>query len=277
MDQETIKAIQEAEATSNVNQQRYGALNDDEERGTFMAPKDFVLHDVQKFLPFARRLSGKFRTKSIESFAKYVKANGSSDASRVFTDTEDMLAVAILDAGNLERPGHGEHKVILALEHTPACSAMHGNVDAGLLSQRQLAEFLEDWRDKWVAEDNEGQIDSAAAIAAVRDLTIDAARKLEQKEESLSASRSTFESVSASSKHRLPSVIQFECKPHDGFVARTFTLRLRVRLDDEKARFKLDLANPAVMDEAIGREFASKIADSLKPDVYLIVLGTFER
>lgn len=277
IDKEALEKLQQAAAINALNEQLYDALNNIPNKAVMVAPQDFKLHDLQKFLPTARSMRGRLKTRSLESFAAYVKANGSADTCRVFTDTEEMKAVAILDAGNIDAPGHCEHQATLTLDRTPACSAMHGNVDAGSLSQRQLAEFLEDWSGLWTAKNGEDLIDTASAIAAVRDLTIDAARKLEQKEESLSASRSAFESVTASSKHRLPSTILFTCDPHDGFEQRTFTLRLRVRLDGERARFALDLANPAVMEEAIGNEFAAKIAASLKPEDYLIVLGEFER
>ena len=116
-------------------------------------------------------------------------------------------------------------------------------VDGIAASQRAIAEFLEDWLPHITAYQADSELQAKHVVAAVRNVDIEVARKVENTVESLSESRSAFEQVKASSKHVLPDIIEFRCEPYLGLQSRTFTLRLSVATNDSKPMLTLRIQN----------------------------------
>ena len=105
------------------------------------------------------------------------------------------------------------------------------------LGQRELHDFLEDWRDNTFALYDGATDDGkpySAALAAVRDITIETARSVNSVERDMGATRSAMESVDAKSKLVLPSGFLFKAVPYEGLQERTFTLRLGVNTGGDK-------------------------------------------
>ena len=109
-------------------------------------------------------------------------------------------------------------------------------------------------------------------MLAIRNLTVEAASKAEHKEESLSASRSTFESVKASSEHKLPGTIIFKCKPYPDLAERTFSLRMSVLTNDSKPRFQLRITAL----EQMATEFSVLIREAAEGQLPVLI-GSYSK
>lgn len=223
-------------------------------------PDTFSRHDVETYLPNRIRARGTMQTPYINDFVAYIAANMESGAS-VFVDADNIQAAAVLNLGTPTAPGHADQLAKLSPKRTAAYSALR-NIASNPQTQRDLAEWLEDWLQNWTAIAGEVTVTNGQALLAIRNLTIEAASKAEHKEENLSASRSTFESVQATSAHTLPGVITFKCKPYPDLAEREFKLRLAVLTNDSKPRFSLRITALDEHTEQMATEFAVQIREA---------------
>ena len=289
IDKETLQLMQSADAIDRASMALTRATQYPDKRGLLVLPDSMTPHDIQQYLPTARRRTGTFEAATLASFASYVMDKANVPETEVYVNTEDACARAILDAtvGNGE-PGHMQHTAELQLTFTAPMKALHCAA-AGKISQRDLAEFLETWRGDWsayigypyddprdeVAGELDEELDDGRAIAAIRAVTMESAGRIEQEDRALSASRSAFESVSASSKYVLPSFLQFRVAPFAGFLVHTYDVRIRVLLDGDKIVFKLQMSDYDRVQDVVSREFEQKIRDLL-PSVS-IYFGSYNR
>ena len=232
-DREAIKALSEAQSIAAAAEAVTSALAAD--AAVAMLPSDFTHHDLEKFLPTRRRARGSMKTSSITDFGTYVKSHKEEGAS-VFVAQDTMTATAVLNLGTPAAPGHADNTAVLALKATAAYTALSNIASGHPKSQRDVAEWLEDWANIVTAIDADEQpIHIKHAIAAVRAITIDAARKVESEERSLSATRSALEQVTASSKGQpLPALLSVELEPYMGLEPRTFAVRVGVLTTGDK-------------------------------------------
>lgn len=197
-------------------------------------PQSYATHDMEKYLALRRRARGTMNTISHIEFASYTKDN-IEDKAGVFVDAERMQATAVLNLGTPDEPGHADNLAIYKPPITAAYKALIDITSKGALSQRECAEFMEDWRDYILCVGEDGEfIHDAQAVAAVRSLTIESMQKLESNERNLSADRTAFESVAATSKETIPAKIRFSTEPYFGLLPRDFELRLGVTAKDGK-------------------------------------------
>lgn len=249
-------------------------LNED---GLVALPNTFSTHDLEAMLPFRRRARGTMSTTSLDGFAEYVERYAKAGAG-CFVQSHPLRAVAVLNLGVAEQPGQADDLAILGAEKTPEFEALGDVLTKSKregLTQRELAEWMEDWgmclqcfESSGLIEESEPQIPVKRAVDAVRRITIDSARKVESVEAQLSTDRSAFESVAATSKEgKLPGLLIFGCEPYKGLTGRTFGMRLAVRTGPQE-RPSLTLAlhpirHQLVLD-LIAQEFADKVATRLE-------------
>ena len=239
-------------------------------------PQDFAVQDLEKFNEIRRRARGSMNTSAIADFARYVKARAEKGAS-VFVDAATMRGVAVLNLGTAERPGHADNTATLTAERTAAYAALLKAAQAPL-SQRDMAEFLEDWAAHLEAcHGAEGAaIELKHAVDAVRRVTIEAARKVESTEGKLSAEKSAFESVRArSDAGALPTQLRFYCEPFKGLTPRGFDVRVAVRTGGEAPAFVLRVVKAEENAEQMAQEFAALIAAVLV-DGPTVLLGSYQ-
>jgi uncharacterized protein YfdQ (DUF2303 family) len=116
---------------------------------------------------------------------------------------------------------------------------------------------------------------SPKAIAAVRAITVESARKVESVEQTLSAERTAFESIKADSKNQpLPGLIHFTCEPYLGFEGRTFALRVAVHPSEKSVTLSLRMAQAEKHEEEIAAELAAKVGTELTGTAP-VMLGTY--
>ena len=258
-DKEAIQALQEGEsitAASTAVQAALGAT-----ASVAALPNDFQLHSLESYQPTRRRARATVSTRFIAPFAVYAKAYATAGAA-VFIDPANLSATAVLDLGTVEEPGHADHKAVLEPARTAAYAALLA-ASSKPLTQQELAEFFEDWTGQVQFFNEAGDISPKQAVAAVRRITIEALQKVESEEQSLSANRSAFESVSATSKEPLPTTIYFKTQPYADLAERTFVLRLSVLTGEKTPRLRLRIQKAELHDEEIATDFGAKLTATL--------------
>lgn len=225
------------------------------------------------------RYRGKFATQNLTAFADYVVATVDNNAPRTpaagFIDPDHASAVAYFNLGDHEHPGHGDNTAALTLKPTAAYAALLATTQRAL-DQRTLHDFLEDWRDNiTVLVDGQPRDNGIAnALAAVRDITVEQARKVQHVERDFGATRSAMESVDARSTLTLPSGFEFRAVPYEGLQERIFRLRLGVNTGGDKLSLTLRIQQADQLSEDIARDFLARLEAKLGTASTLI-LGTF--
>jgi len=235
-------------------------------------PNDFQVHDLEKLLPTRRRARGTMDTSSIADFAAYVAQHQEAGAA-VFVSPSAMVANAVLNLGTPSAPGHADNRAQFKPRATAAYSALAQVANGQAMDQQRAAEFLEDWAHIITCFHEATELSPGKAVSAVRSITIDALRKVEATEKQLSASKSAFESVTASSTETLPTHVYFKCVPFHEFEERTFVMRLGIRTSDKPA-LTLRIINREKHDEDMASELRAKV-DAAITDGLPVLVGDY--
>ncbi len=225
-------------------------------------PSEFTLHDLEQYAEGRRHARGTFTTPFVAAFCAYVRQHAEAGAT-AFIDAAKMQASAVLNLGTPGEPGHADNVANLAPTKTAPYAALC-NATVMRLSQRDAAEFLEDWQAFIECADDAGPIKTSQAIAAVRRITIESMQRAESSEQSLSAERSALESVAAKSKEPLPTFINFTCKPYAELAERRFTLRLGILTGDKVPSLVLRLVKAEEHAEEMANELAGLVGKGLQ-------------
>lgn len=238
--------------------------------------EDVKVHDLEHFLPSRRRARGTMQTAYVTPFAQYATAYADPGAA-VFVDAEHMAATAVLDLGTKETPGHTDHRAKLQPTKTAAYQALLV-INGRAQGQQQLAEFVEDWNITAQMKffNSEGEIQTGKALAAIRRITVENLRKVDSEEQQLSANRTAFESVKATSQEPIPTLIYYTCKPYADLAARTFVLRLSILTSDKAPSLVLRIQNLEEHVEAMGNELATLVQDAIK-GAMPVLLGSYSK
>jgi uncharacterized protein YfdQ (DUF2303 family) len=226
--------------------------------GIVALPDSMKVHDLEHALPTRRHARGTMNTPFVEPFAQYTKQHAEAGAC-VFIHATDMQATAVLNLGEPDQPGHADNLAKLTPIKTAAYQALLA-ITRGPINQQQAAEFFEDWAGELEFYTDDAQITPKQAVGAVRRITIEALAKIESEEQSLSANRSAFESVTASSKEPIPTRIYFKCQPYADLASRTFVLRLGVLTGEKTPRLVLRMLKA----EEHAEEMAEELGDLIR-------------
>ena len=272
-DKDAIKELAQAEAITAAAKAVAGSFEAD--KAIVALPSEFTVHDLEKNLPLRRRARGIMTTSSVAPFAEYVEQHKEPGAA-VFVDQDAMTAVAVLNLGTPDQPGHADNIAKMVAKRLAAFTALLQHANGGGLAQAKAAEFMEDWPGYFKFFKDAGEITAGQAIAAVRKLTIEAMRKLEATEQQLSATRSAFESVSATSTEPLPTTIYFNCVPYHGLKERQFVLRLGVLTSSKDPAIVLRIVNKEQHDEEMAAELAVLVDSSLTASGVPVMVGKYQ-
>lgn len=269
---EAIKELRVDQATAASRESIEKALTGS---GAAALHQDFKLCDLESYMSNRRRLRGTMTTSCVEDFIAYSVKNKEPGAS-IFIDADSMSASAVLNIGTTDKPGHADNVAKLTAYTTAAYAALT-EINGMQRTQRDIAEFIEDWAANISCMHNGEDLPTPKAASAVRNITIDMARKIESEERSLSASKSTMDSVTASSKDTLPTEIRFKCVPFKDMTERTFALRLSVITSRELPALCLRIIKLEEHKEQMAYEMADKIKQSLegKDEEIGVLLGKY--
>lgn len=253
---EAIQELSKAQAISAASNAL--AHVNDSDLATVALPNDFNVHDFEKFLLVRRRARGIMVTSNAPDFASYVDKHAEIGVC-IFIQQDKMTAVAVLNMGTPAAPGHTDNTATLAPKKTAAYTALKSIATGTGCTQQKMAEFLEDWPTQITCFNDAGVITPPKAIAAIRKITIENLKKRENSEAQLSASKSAFESVTATSTEPLPTTIYFRTVPFHGLQAREFVLRLGILSGGDKPAVNLRIINQEQHDEDMAVELAELV------------------
>lgn len=280
-DKESIELLQEGASISQASNAVAYAFESNHQ--VVALPVHFKEHDLEQYLPRRRRARGTVTTEALASFAEYFTGHAEAGAT-VFVDKDAMKAVGVLNLGKSAEPGHADNKAVLALKSVTAYDAFRKIANGQGQTQAAVAEWMEDWQDLILCSSHadDGELETQCigigrAIAAIRAITIEAARKVESEEGQLSASRSAFESVKASSRHTLPTHIYFKTEPYVGLQERTFVLRLGILTTGDKTSIVLRPVKIEAHEQEMAEEFACIMAESLEKTDYPVLIGSYSK
>lgn len=269
---ETVQKLQQADAIRAAD----ATIPDDIAQHALLVHQEFSLTDLEHLQANRRRARGTFKTPFVTSFCEYVMQH-QEEGCTVFLNPVKLGAVAVLNMGTPEQPGHADNTA--ELEMTPTAeyfALLNACGSAGSKTQQAVAEFLEDWQTLITCYDESGAfIDVRKAVAAIRAITLDNLRKVESKVHQLNASQSTFESVAATSEQPIPTRMVFTCVPYFGLAERRFEVRVGVTTTNDKPGLTLRL----VKQEAIVQDMCSEVGDQITDHIKEcpIVTGTYSR
>lgn len=276
IDTDTLHQISQGPAIDAADRATHGALPG--VAGILALPDNFETHDMENRMPLRRRARGDMTTSVIDHFAAYVAAHKEAGAS-VFVDSDAMTACAVLNLGTPAAPGHADNTATFKPKATAAFKALRELTNGMSKTQRQVAEYMEDWSDilKCLVpggEDGPTEIANKHAVAAIRTVTIEALQKSESTDQNLSASRSTLDSVKASSgANPLPIRLEIKCCPYLGMEERTFALRLVVHLDTKAPTFSLHMVKSEEHAEQIAEDLVGKVSTAINNSVPVMIGG----
>lgn len=224
-------------------------------------PNGFALHDIEHIYPNRLRLRGTMETPCLADFAEYLPKDS---GAKCFVDHQSMRAIAVINMGTVDAPGHADDTAEYKPTQTAAYAAVLGaHGKSSRFSQREMAEWLEDWIDELEFFNADQAIDKRHAITAIRNVDIAAATKHSHSVEALSESRSAFDSVTASSANPLPTLLYFKCLPYTDLDERNFVLRLHLHLSSDKPQFSVTIQRLEQHRQDMAAELADKVRAAL--------------
>lgn len=240
--------------------------------------KDFQVQSLEKYMAARTRLRGSFSTYLPDEFARYFAQN-KAEGTAVFINPDGMQARAIFNLGNQEEPGHCDHIAKLALKATREYQALM-ELDMGAArTQRDMANWFEDWRYCITAYDSDGnEIGIKRVIAAIRHIEISASYKADHQDGDFNAKKTTMEQVETSSRHTLPESFLFSCNPYHGLMRRDIHVRLYVVTGGEKPKLGARIVSKELVIESVQNEFSLLINETFEKfgiDGHSIFIGEF--
>lgn len=237
--------------------------------------KDIILlsdsarvHDLEKFSATKRRMSGSFKTSSIASLTEFAKStineSAEIDSPSCFI-SDDGHAKLIFNFGSTEKPLHQDLGANINLKKTAVFTEISRLKDERL-NQRELAEFIEDFHIYTTALDKDGkEINQSVAIAAIRNMSIESSKSVNQTTEEYKDTSSAFASVEAKFKDATPAYLKFEIPAFNEIDERVFIFRISVITSDDRIKLALRCPSWDEVIESINIEFQEKLSQNLDP------------
>lgn len=265
MDGSAIEKLQIADQITKANSALSERFTSNQPRVVALH-KDFAIQNLESFEPNRARFRGNFSTAEPDAFANYALSKSAPKAG-CFINAQNMSAQLIFNLGTQELPGHCDDKARLSLEMTAPYKALLAVADKRL-SQKEVAEFIEDWRKLMSAsseEDADGNttvIPLAKAIYAIRKITIEQKATTESETRNFGATNSSMDSIDVKSADMPPAYLHFTCEPYRGLAVRTFNLRLSV-ITDRQPSLTLRIVRHETEQEEMAKEFEAIINTKL--------------
>lgn len=224
---------------------------------------------IEHLMEGRSRFRGALKTSVLAEFVAYLKRHAGGEG---FIDADNMTATAYLNLGTPDDPGHADWSASLNLKATAAYTALQ-QADGMARSQKQMAEWIEDWSAHLGAVKDGEDISINVALAAIREISIDAKKSVTSTDRDFGASKSSLEEIEARAKGGLPTHFQFRCTPYPGFASREFVLRLSV-ITGESPALKLRIVGKEQAEEDIAQEFKALLLEEIG-DAAELTIGTF--
>ena len=234
-----------------------------------IVPSDHSIESIEHLQASRSRLRGRFKMGKLREFIAYTTERADqfkNSKPAAFVDDQSMTCTALFNIGDATSPGHADDKAGLSPQPESAYAAVRG-IEGKKLTQKQLAEWLDDWQHMVAPYYGSPDDDAPVATRDVLRRAIRAVRSIEIKEGSvrtttvgnLRNSASAIAEIEARSAHELPAGFVANVMPYSGFSARSVQLELSVTTDAEP-RLVLRICRKDALLESIATEFVELIS-----------------
>lgn len=242
---------------------------------TIALPASVAVKSLEQFNLERYRFRGSMETSNIDEYVKY-SSGYAGEGVRCFIDADEMRAQTIFNIGTLSNPGHADNTASLSLKKTAPFRELL-NIDGRKQAQKELAEWLEDYREFLLAFDADGVVlDIKKAVGAVRRITIEQTSSADHEDQDFSAKRSVMESVEAKSKDVMPAAFEFKCIPYEGLGERRFKLRYSILTGGNVPVLVLRIVQLEAEEEKIAVEFLELLTGKFKDVEVDTFIGKFK-
>ncbi len=258
----TKEAIQELVQNGHVPEFLKGLENAEVQSQLVLVPDNCSLKDLEAHQEFRNNLRGTFKTTLIPDFVSYV-ADNNGEGAQTFVEAQEMCAETIFDIGTKEKAGHQRHRARVSLVKTAPYKSLLA-LNGLKLSQRDMAEHLEDWSEFFKAFDSDGTvIEMHKAAAAIRDLDFTHTRGSSSSVGDFAQRQSQYEEMATKTKDDLvlPAAFAFTCIPYNSLTEHRFELRLSVVRNEVLI---LRIKRLEEEQEKIAQEFLESVQEQLK-------------
>lgn len=280
LSKETLEKLEQARALQNVQLEL-------EKSETFskiiVVPNGFEIHNLEQFNEFKDRFTGQFETHNKKSFVSYAGLHTQADRSACFIDDDTMSALAIFDMGTTEEAEHCKDKAVLRMKKSASYEALlkvagvdrYG--DKQVLNQKQIIEFLEDWKANIaeVISSTDEAMTVPQAITSLRKMTIEKAASMTSEQGDFSESMSAMEKSEAKASGLMPAYIMFKTSPYIGLSQRDLIVRLSVLTGGPKIEVSLRINQHEAVKEEMAEEFQSILELDLESTEMPVYIGNF--
>jgi uncharacterized protein YfdQ (DUF2303 family) len=274
MDSSAINAIRDLTAADRANASIYGDSN--VSIPLVVVPENHKLLDLERYTDQPARFRGHFSTRQIQEFIEYINDKGGKDTG-IFVNPEDAEAKAIMNMGFTDAPLWGDHTASLLLKKQPEFAALLDQQNKRL-TQQDFIDFAEDWQDHIIfVDDQDVQINSKAAINAIRRITVSATQNSESSVGNFSASQSSMDAIEVKAAGATPPYgFKFLFNPYESFQSRIFTCQLRAITDGKSVSLKYRIVGLDQHINSIGVEFKELLEKSITETGVGFYTGTMQ-
>jgi uncharacterized protein YfdQ (DUF2303 family) len=251
MTKEAIQHLEKTVLLENVNLE----LNALKTKSPLLAlPGGVEVKDLEIHMEFRSSYRFMFQTKSINDFGEYCK-EFDKDGAKCFVNSDSMNAETFFDLGTEDQPLHQRHKSRLHLDKTAAFKALL-RINGEHLSQKEAANFVEDWADNMTVLSKDGVVmPIAQAAKQLREITIEQVSSIDSKVSDFGESMSAMEKIEAKNQELIPALIEFTCDPYHGLGKRAFTVRVSILTGGSKPEIGLRIIKLEAQEEDMAEEF----------------------
>lgn len=251
MTKEALQLLQQTALLSDVN----SALSlIGTKTPTIALPQGVSLESLENKMEFRSSYRFTFQTKSINDFGEYCK-EFDKEGAKCFVNSDSMNAKTFFDLGIEDAPLHQRHTAKLQLDKTAAFKALL-RINGERLSQKEAANFVEDWADNITVTSKDGEVmPIAQAAKQLREITIEQVSSVDSKVSDFGESMSSMERIEAKNQDVIPAVIEFTCDPYHGLSKRAFTVRVSILTGGSKPEISLRIIKLEAQEEDMAEEF----------------------
>lgn len=192
-------------------------------------PPGHSMQSFEKLLPKPLRLKEHLQIQNVSSFVDYFQLFA-NDATIIFANEEAATITAVFDYHKPNNPSHCEHKATLKLVHSDEWKAWVNNNGKGL-SQRSMAEFIEDNIKDVVKPDGATLLEIAKTLQATKKLAFRSSQELQNGQVQLTYNEEIEGQAGATGQLQIPKEIVIGARVYKGQEAYQLTARLRYRID----------------------------------------------
>ncbi|PYG00185.1 Uncharacterized conserved protein YfdQ, DUF2303 family [Georgenia satyanarayanai] len=202
--------------------------------------------------PYPSRKRGIVTVRDADSFNAYLDRH-STVHTEVWADRERGQIVGVINGhapkadGN---PGHGDHRVTLALRKTPSWQAWE-QLNGKMLGQAQFAEHIEDRQIDIVDPKPADMLEVVQTFKAAKKVDFESSQRLSSGEVVLEYRETVNAQAGKKGQLTIPERFTLGLQPYDGSAGYKVTARLRYRINDGHLLLGYALDRPEdVLEEA---------------------------